>query len=141
MAAPKLRAANVPTPGPWLVRGEPDDGVPVADATLGVEPATEEQPGGWPYLIRQDRAFALGDCPLHLATGIQRLADAKLMAAAPDLAAALLSLLISPGLTAYILDPDTRAALTPAWSLLVRVAPHFEIWAEDQPSTPGAQGH
>ena len=127
MAAPKLRAADVPTPGPWLVRGEAGEGAPARDTMLGVEPATENGAGGWPYLIRQDREFALGDCPLHLATGIQRLADAKLMAVAPDLAAVLLRLLTSPALTRADLDSGTREVLAAAWDLLVRVAPHLEI--------------
>ena len=127
MAAPKLRAADVPTPGPWLVRGEAGEGAPSRDAMFGVEPATEEGAGGWPYLVRQDREFALGDCPLHLATGIQRLADARLMAAAPDLAAVLLRLMTSPALTRADLDPGTGEALAAAWDILVRVAPHLEI--------------
>ena len=127
MAAPKLRAADVPTPGPWLVRGEADEGASARDAMLGIEPATKIGSGGWPYLIRQDQEFALGDCALHIATGIQRLADARLMAAAPDLAAALLSLLIAPGLRARDLDPATQAAQTAAWELLVKVAPHLGI--------------
>ena len=127
MAAPKLRAADVPTPGPWLVRGEAGEGAPARDTMLGVEPATEDGSGGWPYLIRQDREFTLGDCPLHLAAGIQRLADAKLMAAAPDLAGVLLRLLTSPPLTRADLDSGTREVLAAAWDLLVRVAPHLEI--------------
>ncbi len=127
MAAPKLRAADVPTPRPWLVRGEAGEGAPARDAMFGIEPATENGTGGWPYLIREDREFALGDYPLHLATGIQRLADARLMAAAPDLAAALLRLLTAPALTRADLDLGTREAVTAAWDILVRVAPHLEI--------------
>ncbi len=127
MAAPKLRAADVPSPGPWLVRGEADEGSPARDVMLGVEPATEGRSGGWPYLIRQDREFVLGDTPLHLATGIQRLADAKLMAAAPDFAAVLLRLLTAPALTRTDLDATTREVLAAAWDILVRVAPHLEI--------------
>ena len=127
MAAPKLRAADVPTPGPWLVRGEASGDAPATDTVLGVEPATEDQPGGWPYLIRQDRPVETGDCPLHLATGIQRLADAKLVAAAPDLADIVLSLLTAPDLLKADLDPRTRQVRTTAWSLLVRVAPHLEV--------------
>lgn len=57
---------------------------------LGVEPATGDVPGGRPYLIRQDRLVEPGGSCLHVATGIQRLADAKLIAAAPELAEALL---------------------------------------------------
>ena len=127
MAAPKLRAADLPTPGPWLVRGEASEEAPARDAMFGIEPATEDGAGGWPYLIRQDRGFALGECLLHLATGIQRLADAKLMAAAPDLAAVLLRLMTSPALTRADLDPGTRETLASGWALLVRVAPHLEI--------------
>lgn len=127
MAAPKLRAGDIPTAGPWLVRGEASGAASAADVMLGVEPATENQPGGWPYLIRQNRPVALGNCPLHLAVGVQRLADAKLMAAAPELADIVLRLLTSAALTAPDLDAPTRAVRNAAWELLVQVAPHLEI--------------
>ncbi len=127
MAGRTLKASEVPTPGPWLVRGEAGEQASASDIMLGVEAATEEQTGGWPYLIRQNRIVALGDCPLHLAIGIQRLADAKLMAAAPDLAEALLRLLTSPDLTQAGLDYRTRQVVTAAWNLLVQVTPHLEI--------------
>ena len=127
MAGRPLRAGEVPTPGPWLVRGEVGSDASAADKMLGVEPATDDQPGGWPLIIRQSRPVALGDCPLHLAVGIQRLADAKLMAAAPDLAGALLQLLTSPALTQAGLDYRTQEAVTAAWDLLVRATPHLEI--------------
>lgn len=129
MTAPRLRAADIPTPGPWLVRGEAGEGASAAEAMLGVDPATEDQPGGWPYLIRQNRPVALGDTPLHIATGIQRLADAQLMAAAPDLATALFRLLTSSALTKSGLDLRTVAVVMSAWDLLVRVTPHLEIGA------------
>lgn len=127
MAGRRLTAGDVPTPGPWLVRGEVDEGAPAEAVMLGVEPATESRPGGWPYLIRQDRPVTPGGSLLHIATGIQRLADAKLMAAAPDLADVLLGLLISPELRSADLDPSTRPMVNTAWDLLVRVAPHLEI--------------
>lgn len=127
MAGRKLTAGDVPTPGPWLVRGEAEEGATAEDYMLGVEPAANDGPGGWPYLIRQDRTFPRGQCPLHLATGIQSLADAKLMAAAPDLAETLLRLLTSPDLTFDDLDPRTREVIATAWALLVRAAPHLEI--------------
>jgi len=127
VARPVISASRVPTPGPWLVRGEGEPDAPPDIAMLGIEPASDDQPGGFPYFIRQDRTFPLGDCPLHLATGIQRLADAKLMAAAPTLADVLLRLLTSPALMRADLEPETRAARDAAWSLLVRVAPHLEI--------------
>lgn len=127
MGGRKLNAGDVPTPGPWLVWGEAGEGASAEEAMLGVEPATDERPGGWPYLIRQDRPIELGDCPLHVATGIQRLADARLMAGAPELAATLLRLLTAPDLTRHDLDPRTRQVVTGAWDLLVRVAPHLEI--------------
>lgn len=94
---------------------------------LGVEPASGDQPGGWPYLIRQDRPVPPGGAVLHLATGIQRLADARLMAAAPELAGTLLRLLLAPELRQRELDPSTRETITAAWALLLRVAPQLEI--------------
>lgn len=127
MGGRKLDPADVPTPGPWLVRGEADAGASAETFMLGVEPATNDLPGGWPYLIRQNRPVEPGGGPLHIAIGIQRLADAKLMAAAPDLADALLRLLISPDLRRRRLDPDTRLGRDAAWDLLVRVAPHLEM--------------
>ena len=65
--------------------------------------------------------------PASLASGIQRVADAQLMATAPDLAAVLLRLLTTPTLIAVDLDPCTRAQVDAAWTLLVRAAPHLEI--------------
>ena len=127
MARPVIPAGRVPTPGPWLVRGEAEPSSTPEMVMLGVEPAADNRPGGWRYSIQQDRAFARGDGPRHLATGIQRLADARLMAAAPDLASVLLRLLTSPALTRHALDADTCAARDAAWSLLVRVTPHLEI--------------
>lgn len=127
MAGRRLPAAAIPTPGPWLVRGEAPAGASPAQMMLGIKPASEERPGGWPYLIRQDRPLEPGGCPLHIATGIQRLADARLIAAAPDLAAALLQLLIAPALRAPDLDSCTRVAVDAAWVLLVPVAPQLEI--------------
>ncbi len=70
MAGRKLKAAAAPTPGPWLVRGEAGNAASPSEAVLGIEPATEDQPGGWPCLIRQDRPVETGSCPLHLATTI-----------------------------------------------------------------------
>ncbi|MCJ2070776.1 hypothetical protein MKK75_18595, partial [Methylobacterium sp. J-030] len=67
-----------------------------------------------------------GSC-LHIATGIQRLADAKLIAAVPDLTTVLLRLLTTPELMRDDLAPNTCDAVTVAWGLLVRVAPHLEI--------------
>ena len=123
----KLPAAAIPTLGPWLVRGTPEADAAPAELMLGVEPATAEHVGGWPYFIRRNRPVEPRGCPLHIAVGIQRLADARLIAAAPDLTAALLRLLISPGLTTRDLDPRTRDAVTVGWDLLVAVAPHLEI--------------
>lgn len=127
MAGRKLLAAQVPAPGPWLVRGKADLDASAEVAMLGFEPAREGLPGGFSHLIRQDQPFAPGNGPLHLATGIQRLADTTLMAAAPDLAEMLLRLLSAPDLTAADLDPRTRAMIDTAWTLLVRAAPHLEV--------------
>lgn len=127
MAGHRLPASATPTPGPWLVRGEAEPGAPPAQAMLGVEPAADDRPGGWPYFIRRDAPVEPGGCPLHIATGIQRLADARLIAAAPDLAATLLRLLTAPALGARDLDARTRDAINAAWGLLIRVAPQLEI--------------
>lgn len=125
-----MTAGDVPTPGPWLVRGEAHEGSSPEIVMLGVEPATEDGRGGWPYLIRQDRTVEVGGSLLHLATGIQRLADAIVMAAAPELAGALFRLLTSPVILAGDLDPGTRDAVARGWALLVRAAPHLEIGAD-----------
>lgn len=127
MAGRRLPAAAISTQGSWLVRGEAEPGASPAAVMLGIEPAAEDRPGGWPYFIRRDAPVEPGGCPLHIATGIQRLADARLIGAAPDLAAALLQLLTAPALTAHDLDARTRKAIDEAWALLVRVAPHLEI--------------
>ncbi|AWN35182.1 hypothetical protein [Methylobacterium radiodurans] len=75
---------------------------------LGIEPAGHDQPSGWPYFVRRDAPVELGECPLHVATGIQRLADARLIAAAPDFAAGRLHLLTAPALGARDLEARTR---------------------------------
>jgi hypothetical protein len=127
MGRRKLNGADVPTPGPWCVCGEAGYGASPEVAALGVAPATEGQPGGWPYLIRQDRPLTPGSSGFHIAVGIQRLADAKLIAAAPDLTAVLLRLVTAPDVRARDLDPRTHEAVAAAWDLLVKVAPHLEI--------------
>ena len=127
MARHHLPAVRVPTPGPWLVRGEAEADASSAEVILGVAPATDTEPGGWPYFIRRDATVEPGGCPLHIATGIQRLTDARLIAAAPDLAAVLLHLLTAPELASAHRDPRTAAAITAAWDLLVQVAPTIEI--------------
>ena len=78
------------TPGPWQVRGadENDDGTPGANYDRDIEPATNDTPGGWPYFILRDRT-SLGCGPIHVASSIQDLADARLIAAAPDMLQAL----------------------------------------------------
>lgn len=127
MAGRRLAASAIPTPGPWLVRGTGEPDASPAQTMLGVEPAAENRPGGWPYFIRRDGPVEPGGCPLHIATGIQRLADAQLLAAAPDLAAMLLRLLTAPALGARDLDSRTREVVDAAWSLLIRVTPQLEV--------------
>jgi hypothetical protein len=127
MAGHRLSAAAVPTPGPWLVRGEAEPGASTVALMLGVPPAANDGLSGWPYFVRCDGPVEPGGSHLHIASGIQRLADAKLIAAAPDLAATLLRLLTSPALMRADLDERTQEAVTGAWDLLVRVAPHLEI--------------
>lgn len=133
MAGRAMTAGHLPTPGPWLVRGEAGEGAAPADLMLGVEPATEDRPGGWPYFIRQDRAVEVGGSLLHLAVGVQRLADATLMAAAPELAEALFRLLTSPTILTGHLDAETRETVAVAWALLVRAAPHLQIGGDLPP--------
>ena len=58
-----ITAGHLPTPGPCLVRGDAREGAVPADAMLGVNPATEDRPGGWPYLIGQMTRLAPGGCP------------------------------------------------------------------------------
>ncbi|MFY9294833.1 MAG: hypothetical protein WAP03_29740 [Methylorubrum rhodinum] len=77
--------------------------------------------------MRRDTSIERGDCPLHIAIGIQQLADARLIAAAPDLAAALLRVLTIPAHMRHDLDAATRTAIDAAWALLIQVAPHLEI--------------
>lgn len=109
------------------MRGEAEPDASPEIAMRGVELATGKRPVGLSYLIRHDRPLALGGPLLHLATGIQRLADAKLMAAAPEFTDVLLRLLTSPFLTAHDLSWQTVPIRDAAWDLLVRVAPHLEI--------------
>ena len=127
MAGHHLPVARIPTPGPWLVRGEAEADASPAEVMLGVAPATADKPGGWPYFICRDAPVEPGGCPLHIATGIQRLAAARLIAAAPDLAAALLSVLIASDLRRHNLYPRTRKAVDAAWSPLVWTTPHLEV--------------
>ncbi|WP_156295587.1 hypothetical protein [Methylobacterium aquaticum] len=89
--------------------GEADPDAWPAQIMLGAEPAAEDRPGGWPYFIRRDAPVEPGGCPLHMATGIQRLADAQLLAAAPDLAERRLALLTAPTLGLRDRDAGTRA--------------------------------
>lgn len=109
------------------MRGEAEPGVASAVTMLGVEPATGDCSGGWPYLVRRDAPVEPSECPLHIAKGIQRIAGAQLIAAAPELSAMLLRLLTAPAATAHDLDARSRAAVDAAWALLVRIAPHLEI--------------
>ncbi|GJD96237.1 hypothetical protein [Methylobacterium iners] len=127
MAGRRLSAADVPTPGPWLVRGEAEPGASAVALMRGVPPAANDRPGGWPYFIRRDVPIEPGGSSQHIASGIQRLADARLIAAAPDLAATLLHVMTTPDLMRSGLDTRTQEAVTSAWHLLVRVAPHLEI--------------
>ncbi|TXM66635.1 hypothetical protein FV226_23210 [Methylobacterium sp. WL12] len=127
MCRPTIPASQVPTTGPWLVRFKANHRASHIKQAFWVEAATDDRVGDGPYLILQDRTFAPGETPLQLALAIQRLADARLIAIAPDLAAALFWLLTSPALTRHDLDPRTREAQDAAWQLLVWVTPHLEI--------------
>ena len=69
MAGRRLAAADIPTPGPWCVRGDAEPGATPADLMLGVAPATDARPGGWPYLVRRDRLVEPGGCPLQSRPG------------------------------------------------------------------------
>lgn len=120
MAGRKLDPTDVPTLGPWQVGSEAE-----ADAPPG--PATNDDLSSPAYLIRQARPIEVGGIPIAL--GIQRLADARLMAAAPDVADALVRLLTSPELNRQGIDPRTQRERDAAWALLMRVAPHLEIGA------------
>lgn len=129
MAGRRLDPADIPTPGPWRVRGAAEAAVSGETAGLEIKAATRAGPSGGHALIRQARsADEAGNSP-NIAGGIRRPADARLLAAAPDLADALLRLLISPALNARDVDPNTREARDAAWSLLIQVAPHLEIGA------------
>lgn len=124
MAGRELDPADISTTGPWLVRSdsEPDTAMP------SFELGPNEEQGHRRYLIRQAWPMEPGGS-IPLATGIQRLADARVMAASPDLADTLLRLLISPELNREGIEPHTRQARDAAWDLLVRVTPHLEIGA------------
>ncbi|MBB2962537.1 hypothetical protein FHU13_002932 [Methylobacterium sp. R2-1] len=65
MGGRKLSSARVPTPGPWVVRGEAEAGAdaPAKVRMLGFEPANEDRPGGFAYLVRQYWPFAPGEYP------------------------------------------------------------------------------
>ena len=128
MARPEGSGEDRHTPGPWLVCDQAKPGAPAAERRFGVALATSNQLSGGPYLVRRDHPVALGSCPLPIATGIQRLPDARLIAAAPDLAAALLRLLTTRACTAADLDQHTRGAVEAGWALLVRVTPNLEVW-------------
>ena len=127
MAGRHLDPADVPTPGPWLVRVATERHGPPETVLVGSEPATNDGLCGWPYLIRQARPMKPDSMPI--AAGIPRLADARMMAAAPELADALVRLLTSPELNRQGIDPRTQRVRDAAWVLLMRVAPHLEIGA------------
>ncbi|GJD30580.1 hypothetical protein PMNALOAF_1827 [Methylobacterium adhaesivum] len=120
MAGRKLDPTDVPTLGPWQVGSE-------GEADAPPEPATNDDPSSPAYLIRQARPIEMGGIPI--AHSIRRVADARLMAAAPDLADALVRLLTSHELNGQGIEPRTQRERDAAWVLLVRVAPHLEIGA------------
>ena len=70
---------------PWIVRGNDTDDCDNSgpNYAMGIDPATNDKPGGWPYFIREDREFAIGETPLHIACGIQSLEHATAIAAVP----------------------------------------------------------
>jgi hypothetical protein len=65
------------TPGPWHIGSEHDDNGDYRYDSCG-----------WPHFVGDNRQET-GRCDYHMATGIQNIADARLIAAAPDLLAAL----------------------------------------------------
>lgn len=129
MAGRRLDPADIPTPGPWRVRRVAEAAVSGATPGLKIEAATKAGLDGGHDPIRQARSVDEVCGSPYIAGGIRRPADARLLAAAPDLAAALLRLLISPALNTRDVDPGTREARDAAWTLLIRVAPHLEIGA------------
>ncbi|WP_293862428.1 hypothetical protein [uncultured Alsobacter sp.] len=110
------------TSGPWIVRG--DDGTPLgcapAFADVAIEDGARVADGAavdWPFFVRQDRGFAMGEIPLHIATGIQRDSDARLIAAAPEMLALLKRIErdLSRGVRATLRDiDDMRATIAKA---------------------------
>lgn len=51
------------------MQGEVESEASLAQIMLGGEPAGDDRPGGWPYLIRREAPIELGGCPLHFAAG------------------------------------------------------------------------
>lgn len=128
MVGERKRSAEAePTPGLWLVGRAAYEGASQVDFMLGMEPASADGSTGRSYLICRPHRAEIGESPRLVATGIHCLADARLMAAAPDLAEMLLRLLTAPDLTMDDLDPGTRTAIDDAWILLVRAAPYLEV--------------
>ncbi len=71
MVRPVIPASRVPSPRPWLVRGEAEAVGPPETVTLGVEFAKDDRSGGFPFLFWEDWALAPGGLFQH-ATCIQR---------------------------------------------------------------------
>jgi len=127
VAGRKLDPADIPTLGSWQVGREAEADAPPELGMSSVEPTTNDEPGGRAYIIRQAGLIEVGGIPI--AHSIRRVADARLMAAAPELADALVRLLTSPELNRQGIDPRTQRVRDAAWVLLMRVAPHLEIGA------------
>lgn len=100
------------TPGPWHVFAHPDDD---AHGNPSEVPMAE----GWPFLVA-GRDRGLGYNRMHVALSVQHEADARLIAAAPDLLAALRGLLECAEMNQDDMEGDTRMQIENALVAIAR---------------------